>query len=159
MLYHAPYGEWALTGPGSPNGQAACTPSVTCVSGYPLQDTHADEPLVYSLGIYPSYAFGDHGQYGHIVTILGATNGFNNDGFGNTAASGSTLTSVGPIWLAGLGYGVSREWGRASVILYRPLTDGSSPVDYWFGLQVTVGVNLEALHRKDMPNDPAPWED
>jgi hypothetical protein len=143
MLYNVPYAEWQLTGTNSSPAQAACAPSATCVAGYSLVDTRSDSPFVYSLGVYPSYAFGDHGEYGHVVGVVDATNGFSNDGFSDKPANGSTLDTVGPIWLLGLGYGFSRDWGRVSALFYRPLTDGSSPIDYGFGFQLTLGINLE----------------
>ncbi len=149
MLYHVPYSEWALTGPGSPSAQPTCVPSATCVAGYTLIDTRADDPLVYAVGFYPTYAFGQRGEYGHLVGLVGANSGFSNDGFSDMPANGSTLSSVGPIWTLGIGYGYSRDWGRLNVLLYRPLTDGSSPVDYGFGLQLTLGINLELWTRKD----------
>jgi hypothetical protein len=148
MLYHVPYSEWTLTGAGSSPAAPACTPSATCVAGYALYDTRADDPLVYSVGVYPSYAFGEKGEYGHLFGLLGASNGFSNDGFSDKPANGSTLSSVGPIWTLGIGYGFSRDWGRVNVLAYRPLTDESSPVDYGFGLQLTLGVNLDLWEHK-----------
>lgn len=143
MLYNVPYAEWQLTGSGSSSGTPLCTPSPTCVGGYSLVDTRSDAPIVYSLGLYPSYAFGKDGEYGHLVGVLDATSGFSNDGFSNMPANGSTLNAVGPIFVLGVGYGYTHDWGRVSAMFYRPLTDGSSPVDYGFGFQVTLGVNLE----------------
>jgi hypothetical protein len=149
MLYHVPYAEWQLTGVGSSPPTPDCVPSTTCVSGYTLHDTRADDPLVYSLGLYPSYAFGDHGELGHIVGVIAATSGFKNNGFSDQPANGSTLDSVGPIWTLGAGYGFSRDWGRLSGLLYRPITDGSSPVDYGFGVEITLGINVELWSSKE----------
>jgi hypothetical protein len=150
MLYHVPYSEWQLS--------TTCTPSPTCLSTgggtYGLIDTRGDDPMVYNLGLYPSYAFnGD--KYGHLVGIIAATEGFSNDGFSNTAANGSTLNSVGPIWIVGLGYGLSRDWGRFSANLYKPLTDSGSPANYGFGFQISLGVNLE-LWKHQEPAPPPP---
>jgi hypothetical protein len=143
MLYNVPYAEWQLTGPGSSSALPSCTPSPTCVDGYVLHDNRSDAPIVYAVGVYPSYAFGPDGEYGHVVGMIDATSGFSNDGFSDKPANGSTLNSVGPILVVGLGYGFSREWGRVSALVYRPLTDESSPVDYGYGFQLTVGINVE----------------
>jgi hypothetical protein len=160
MLYNVPYAEWQLTGPNASPATAPCTPSASCVANYTLHDTRADSPLVYSVGLYPSYAIGKQGEYGHIVGVADATSGFSNDGFSDMPANGSTLSSVGPIIVLGLGYGYSHQWGRVSGLVYRPLTDGSSPVDYGWGFQLTFGVNIELWSRPAQGGqggpDPAP---
>jgi hypothetical protein len=146
MLYHVPYSEWQLS--------SSCTASPTCMMGYTLIDTRGDDPMVYNLGLYPSYAFKED-RYGHITGIIAATEGFSNDGFSNTAQNGSTLNSVGPIWILGIGYGLSRDWGRFSANLYKPLTDSGSPADYGFGFQISLGVNIELWKRQE-PAPPPP---
>jgi hypothetical protein len=125
------------------------------MQGYGLVRTRGDDPMVYSLGLYPSYAFnGD--RYGHITGILAATQGFSNDGFSNTASNGSTLNSVGPIWILGLGYGYTRDWGRVSANVYKPLTDSGSPANYGFGFQISLGVNFELWKHQEPAPPQAP---
>jgi hypothetical protein len=75
--------------------------------------------------------------------MLGGTNGFKNDGFTTTPVNGSSVSVTGPVWMVGGGYGFSYEALRVSGMLFRPFTDGSSPVDYSLGFQLTVGVNAE----------------
>jgi hypothetical protein len=48
----------------------------------------------------------------------------------------------------GAGYGLRYDWLHASALLYHPLTDSSSPVDYTLGFQLTVGVDLETMPAK-----------
>jgi hypothetical protein len=144
MRYETPFAEWSLTGPSSTNGQTApCSPSSTCVNGYSLFDEKSESHLVYSFGLYPSFAIGDGGEYGHVFVMLGGTNGFKNDGFTTTPVNGSSVSVTGPVWMVGGGYGFSYEALRVSGMLFRPFTDGSSPVDYSLGFQLTVGVNAE----------------
>jgi hypothetical protein len=143
MLYDVPNAQWQLTGPGSSSGKPLCTPSLDCVGGYELVDTRSDSPLVYNVGAFPSYSFGPGGEYGHVLGVMDATSGFSNDGFSDMPANGSTLNGVGPIIILGLGYGFSREWGHVSGVVYHPLTDRSSPVDYGFGFQLSLGVNID----------------
>jgi hypothetical protein len=57
------------------------------VANYTLVDTRAHAPIVYSLGLYPAYAFGMNGEYGHMVGVLDATTGFSNDGFSDMSAN------------------------------------------------------------------------
>jgi hypothetical protein len=144
MRYQTPYAEWTLTGPQSANGQTVpCVPSTTCVSGYSLFDEKSESHLVYSFGLYPSIALGDDGEYGHVFAMFGGTNGFKNDGFANTPTNGSSIDVTGPVWMVGGGYGITYDAFRASAMLFRPFTDGSSPVDYSVGFQLTVGVNAD----------------
>ncbi len=144
MHYETPFAEWTLTGPGSPNGQTvACSPSTTCVNGYSLFDEKQESHLVYSFGLYPSMAIGDGGEYGHVFVMLGGTNGFKNDGFTDTPVNGSSVSVTAPVWMVGGGYGFSYEAVRVSGMLFRPITDRSSSVDYSMGFQLTVGVNAD----------------
>jgi len=99
--------------------------------------------MVYSFGLYPSVNVGRDGRYGHVVGMVSATNGFKNDGFTDVASSGSTVSSVGPIVIAGAGYGIRYEWLHASALLYMPITSSSSPVDYGPGLQLTLGFDFD----------------
>ncbi|HEY3821547.1 MAG TPA: hypothetical protein VGL81_30480 [Polyangiaceae bacterium] len=141
MYYTVPYAEWQLD---ATSGQCA----VTSTCGYSLANTGSDGHFVYSLGLYPSYAFGRDGQYGHVFGLVAATNGFSNDGFTNTQSSGSTVNAVGPIAILGGGYGVSYQWLRASATAFLPMTTSSSPVDYGLGVMLTVGVNLDLGWRR-----------
>ncbi len=155
MLYTVPYAEWQLTGPGSASGMALCNPSPTCVYGvngnYTLVNSRNDSPIVYQIGAFPSYAFGPNGDWGHILGVIDATSGFSNDGFSDKPANDSTLNGVGPIVILGLGYGFSREWGHVSGVVYHPLTDHSSPVDYGFGFQLSLGVNIDLWRSAEPP--------
>jgi hypothetical protein len=144
MRYETPYAEWTLTGPASPNGQAVpCTPSAVCTSGYSLFDAGNESHLVYSFGLYPSFALGDAGEYGHVFILFGGTNGFKNDGFADTPTNGSSIDVIGPVWMVGGGYGFSYDALRASAMLFRPITDHSSAVDYAVGFQMSLGVNVD----------------
>jgi hypothetical protein len=149
MSYSVPYAEWTLTGPTSTTGTPACVPSATCVNDYKLFDTRTGSHWVYNLGVYPSYAIGDHGQYGNIVAMVGATSGFKNDGFTNQPTNGSTVDSVGPIFILGAGYGYRYDVMHASAFVYRPITDSGSPVDYAFGFQFALGVDFDITSRDD----------
>jgi hypothetical protein len=143
MLYQVPFAEWVLTGPGSSAGTPTCVPSPTCVDGYELHDTRAESHWVYDLGLYPSYAIGDGGRYGNVVLLLAATSGFKNDGFTNQPTNGSTVDSVGPIFVAGIGYGFRYEAMHASALLFKPMTDSGAPVEYNVGVQLALGVDLD----------------
>jgi hypothetical protein len=143
MSYQVPYAEWTLTGPNSTTGTPACVPSATCVNDYTLYDTRSESHWVYNLGVYPSYAIGENGQYGNVVALLGATSGFKNDGFTNQPTNGSTVDGVGPIFLLGLGYGFHYDVMHATVLLYRPVTDSGAPVVYGFGGQLALGVDFD----------------
>jgi hypothetical protein len=147
LSYQVPYAEWRLTGPQSTSGQAACVPSPTCVSGYSLYDTRSESHLVYSLGIYPSYALGNRGQYGDVVGLVGATNGFKNDGFTNQPTNGSTVDTVGPVVQIGAGYGIHYDGMRAMGLVYWPMTDSHSPVHYGPSAQLAFGVDLDVMPR------------
>ena len=124
MSYQVPYAEWTLTGPTSTTPSApACVPSPTCVNSYSLFDTRTESHWVYNLGLYPSYAVGDHGQYGNVVAMVAATSGFKNDGFTNQPSNGSTVDSVGPIFVLGAGYGYHYDVMHVTGLVYRPITD------------------------------------
>jgi hypothetical protein len=153
LSYQMPYAEWTLTGPQSMSGQPLCVPSPTCVSNYSLYDTRSESHLVYSLGIYPSYALGDRGQYGALVGLVGATNGFKNDGFTDQPSNGSTLDTVGPIVELGAGYGVHHDAFRAMGLVYWPLTDYGSPVEYGPSVQLALGVDLDVMPRAARGDD------
>jgi len=153
MSYQVPYAEWTLVNPAvAATGNPPCSPSAATCDGYSLVDTKSESHTVYSVGIYPSYAFGDRGRYGHVFALLGGTNGFANDGFTNQASNGSTVTSVGPIWIVGGGYAIGYEWFKASALVYLPMTDRSSPVEYGPGMMFTIGVNAP-LWSRDESND------
>jgi hypothetical protein len=146
VYYQVPYAEWQLEG--SPTASTACASSSTC--GYSLANSGDEGHFVYSLGLYPSYAFGPRGAYGHAFALLSATNGFSNDGFTNQPSNGSTVQAVGPIAIVGGGYGFSYEWMRASALAYLPMTGQSAPVDYGPGFMLTLGLNLDlSSHDRD----------
>jgi hypothetical protein len=150
MSYQVPYAEWTLVNPGvAATGNAPCSTSAAVCDGYSLVDTKSESHTVYSVGIYPSYAFGDHGKYGHVFGLFDATNGFANDGFTNQPSSTSTITSVGPIWIVGGGYAVGYEWIKASALVYWPMTDRSSPVEYGPGMMFTIGLNAPLWSRAE----------
>jgi hypothetical protein len=146
MSYDVPYAEWTLLGTGP---AAPCTSSTTCVDGYSLFDTRTEQHWVYSMGLYPSFNVGPGGRYGHIIALASMTNGFRNDGFTDQPTNGSTVSSTDPIVLLGAGYGIRYECLHASALLYHPLTDDSSPVNYGFGAQLTLGVDLETISARD----------
>lgn len=143
MSYQVPYAEWALADANvaSTSSNTNCAPSAGSCDGYSLVDTKSESHWVYSLGIYPSYAFGDDGKYGHIFGLFDAASGFANDGFTDQPSNGSTVTSVGPIWIVGGGYAIGYEWIRASALVYWPMTDRSSPVEYGPGMMFTIALN------------------
>jgi hypothetical protein len=142
MSYQVPYAEWTLTNPAvAATGNPQCATSAATCDGYSLVDTKSESHTVYNVGIYPSYAFGDHGKYGHVFGLLDGTNGFANDGFTNQQSNGSTVNSVGPIWIFGGGYGIAYEWIKASALVYWPVTERSSPVEYGPGVMFTIGFN------------------
>jgi len=150
MSYQVPYAEWTLANAGVANtGSPPCSTSAASCDGYTLVDTKTESHTVYSLGIYPSYAFGDHGMYGHVFGLFDATNGFANDGFTNQASNGSTVTAVGPMWIVGGGYAISYEWIKASALVYWPMTDHSSAVEYGPGLMFTLALNAPLWSRGD----------
>jgi hypothetical protein len=141
VLYEqVPYAEWTL---------ASGTACAQCVDGYSLVSTGNEQHMVYSVGLYPTFDVVPGGQYGHLIGLVSATNGFKNDGFSNQPPSGSTVQSVGPIVMVGGGYGVHFDWLRVSALLYKPLTGESSPVDYGPGFELTLGVDLELIARDD----------
>jgi hypothetical protein len=153
MSYQVPYAEWTLVNPSvAALGNPPCSTSAATCNGYTLVDTKSESHMVYSIGIYPSYAFGEHGKYGHVFGLLDGTNGFANDGFTNQQSNGSTVTSVGPIFIVGGGYAIGYEWLKASALAYWPMTDRSSPVEYGPGFMLTIGVNAP-LWGRDASND------
>ncbi len=143
-----PYAGWVLTGPqpagGATSGSPLCTPSPTCVNGYTLGKQGTESDLVWSVGILPSYAFGEHGEYGHAFAGITATTGFKNVGFSDTQQSGSSVSTFWPLWVVSAGYAGSIQAVRLSAMLYKPLTDAGSAVNYGFGALFTVGVAIPA---------------
>jgi hypothetical protein len=156
LSYQVPYAEWTLTGPNSTSGGATCVPSPTCVNDYSLHDTQTESHWVYNLGVYPSYAIGDRGQYGNVVALVGATNGFKNDGFTNQPTNGSTVDSVGPIFIFGAGYGFHYDVMHATVLVYKPVTTIGDPVDYNWGFQLALGFDFDINPHDDEPRAPRP---
>jgi hypothetical protein len=171
LRYETPYAEWTLTGPGSPNGVATpCSPSPTCVAGstatgayYQLYDERSESHLVYSFGVYPSMRVGGPGDsLGHVFLYFGGMNGFSNDGFTDTPTNGSTVSVTGPVWMVGAGYALVVDPVRLAGMAYKPLTDGSSPIDYGVGLQLTLGLafDLSGPHEEHAASpEPAERED
>lgn len=154
MSYQVPYAEWTLANAGvAATGNPPCAPSAGMCDGYSLVDTKTESHTVYSFGVYPSYAFGEHGKYGHVFGLFDGTNGFANDGFTNQASTTSTVTSVGPVWIVGGGYGIAYEWLKASALVYYPMTDRSSPVEYGPGMMFTIGVNAPLWGHADESSD------
>jgi hypothetical protein len=147
LSYDVPYAEWTLASQG-PASYATCGPSATSCDGYSLYDTRTENHFVYSLGLYPSINIGPGGEAGHVITVVSMTNGFRNQGFTDQPSNGSTVSSTAPIVIVGAGYGLRYDWLHASALLYHPLTDSSSPVDYTLGFQLTVGVDLETMPAK-----------
>jgi hypothetical protein len=155
MSYEVPYAEWTLTGPQSTAGTPTCVPSATCVNDYALHDTRTENHWVYNVGVYPSYAIGDGGRYGNVAVLLGVTSGFKNDGFTDQPTNGSTVDSVGPIFVVGAGYGFHYDVLHASALVYRPMTDTGAPVQYNVGVQLALGVDLDlASHDDDVQARP-----
>jgi len=150
LSYSVPYAEWTLEGATPPGNGGNCGLSATSCDGYSLTDTRTERHFVYNLGLYPTVNVGREGEYGHVIASLSMTNGFRNDGFTNQASNGSTISSTDPIVIVGAGYGFRVDWLHASALLYYPLTNTSSPVDYGFGLQFMVGVDIDTR-----PSEPA----
>lgn len=149
VSYQVPYAEWELQ---TATPAASICTATTC-DGYSLYDTRTEQHMVYSAGIYPSFDFGPAGRYGHAFGVLSGTNGFKNDGFTNQPSNGSTVETAGPIVIVGAGYGFRHEWMHASALLYWPMTNSSSPVDYGPGVQLTVGVDLETIPQEEQRED------
>jgi len=114
------------------------------VNSYSLGTSGTESDLVYSFGIVPSYAFGDEGQYGHVFGGITATTGFQNQGFTNTQQSGSSVSTFWPFWIFSAGYAGSIDMLRLSAMIYKPVTDESSPVNYGLGFIFTVGLAIPA---------------
>jgi hypothetical protein len=149
MQYQTPYAEWQL---GTCSASSpSCVTAPAWDSGvfgndqYTLVASKNESHWLYSLGAYPSYAFGDHGEYGHAFALLGLTSGLGNDGFTNKPQNGSTIHGT-TLVLVGAGYGFSYEMLHVMGMLYRPFYDASSEIDYGFGFQLGVGVNLDLWH-------------
>jgi hypothetical protein len=157
MSYSVPYAEWTLNTAGTTGGQPGCTQTSACSATYSLHDTSSETHWVYSLGLYPSVAVGDRGQYGDAFALLGVTNGFKNDGFTDQASQGSTVDSVGPIVLVGGGYGIRHDVLHANVLLYWPVTGAGSAVEYGLGGQITVGFDFDVVGREEGPPPPATY--
>lgn len=140
-----PYAQWTRVGV----DKAACSPGVTCAFDqnrvqYALFTESRETHMTLSAAIVPSYAFGTAGEYGHVFASFGFTTGFENDGFTNTAQNGSTITSSGFLFVPGIGYGAHLfDVVHASALLYYPVTDLESPVQYGPGGLLTLGVDFE----------------
>ena len=134
VSYQVPYAEWQLT---------SCIASPGCVDGYTVAKQSTESHLVYSLGFYPSYSFGEHGEYGTAFALLTGTSGFQNEGFTNQSSQDSTLKSNGPIFIVGGGYSVRYQGLHALALAYKPTTGEGSPVDYSFGVQLALGVDID----------------
>jgi hypothetical protein len=153
MRYEVPYAEWKL--------DPTCTLGPTCVADlstfggakYSLYDERTESHYTFNVALYPSYAFGEDGEYGHIFGGLAAHTGFKNDGFTNTATNGSTIDSAGLVFFGGAGYGISIDMVRLSAMLALPFTSYSSPIHYGLSGFVSLGVDLELWKgRQGSPN-------
>jgi hypothetical protein len=160
VSYQVPYAEWQLATGG-------CLASPTCVDGYTLAHQSTETHGVYSLGLYPSYSVGEHGEYGTAFLVLAGTSGFQNEGFTNQSSTDSTLKSAGPIFIFGGGYSVHVQSMHATALVYRPTTGEGSPVDYALGVQLALGVDIDfGAHESDArvgpgrnaPPPPPAWQ-
>ncbi len=156
MSYTVPYAEWSRTGPDSPNGRTTpCVPSATCTidapSGahYALFSERSEGHWTTSFGIYPSYAFGERGEYGHVFAILGGHTGFKNDGFTDHPTNGSTVESTGPVWMLGGGYAADVDVVHLGALVYQPLASAGTGVAYNPGVMLTVGLNIDLTDRPE----------
>jgi hypothetical protein len=149
MNYQVPYAEWTLSGATTPSPTVSCDSSTFPIACYSLNATRSESHLVYSLGVHPSYAIGENGRYGNAFVLFTATSGFKNDGFTNQATNGSTVDSIGPIFVLGVGYGIRYEMLHATALGYRPVTDLGSPVNYGFGFQLALGVDFDVFAKDD----------
>jgi hypothetical protein len=156
MFYQVPYAEWQLSSTG-------CTPSVTCqvdflnpANRYTLYDERTEGHNTLSIAVYPSYAFGERGEYGHIFGGFSAHTTFKNDGFTFTASNGSTIQDAGLVFFGGVGYGVNIDIVHVAGMVALPFTSNGSPVDYGFAGFLTAGVDLELWGGGDGGGDEDP---
>jgi hypothetical protein len=114
MLYQLPWAEWDAKD---------CT-EFTC--DYRAASGGTDAKLVYSAGLYPSYAFGEGGKLGNAFLILAVHTDFKNDGFTNTQASGSTIQTAGVVPVVGGGASVHIGPLKLAATVFAPFADGAA---------------------------------
>lgn len=150
IRYDLPIAQWSRVQSCAPGDTCFRDESTTSLNGttYKLTGQSKQSQWVYSAGLYPTYSFGDHGEYGHIVGMLGIHQGFKNDGFTDTSATDGAITSNGPVLMIGCGYGITLDRFHLAAMGYHPLTDSSSPVNYLWGGMVSLGVDLDVFGRK-----------
>ena len=109
--------------------------------------------MVYTLALYPSYAFGERGEWGHAFAGMTMTSGFQNDGFTNQASTTSTVNTFWPLAIASVGYGILLgDMFRVSAQVFKPLTGGGSPVDYNIGGMLTLGIEAPVFEDDSKPD-------
>ncbi|MBI2391975.1 MAG: hypothetical protein HYV09_20455 [Deltaproteobacteria bacterium] len=146
MQYRLPIAQWTKTD--------ACGAGQTCYvdhatgsfgdgTTYRLDSQRLESKWTWALGLYPTYAFGPSGRYGHLIGHVGWHEGFQNDGFTDTTSSNGAVKSAGSITILGLGYGFRWKPLRLSAMGFAPLTSSRSPVSYLMGALITVGCDLE----------------
>jgi hypothetical protein len=94
-----------------------------------LAEEDARHPLTWNLAVYPSFAFGPEGAYGHVFGGVSVHEAYENDGFTNTT-EGPPVAGAGFVWFAGAGYGISFEPVRVAALVAHPFTSIDSPVHY-----------------------------
>ena len=135
---------------------SSCTISSTCVLArdltqqrYQLLRTDSETHWTTTIAVFPSYASGEHGEYGHVFGGVTATSGFQNDGFTDQLVSGSTVSTFWPLWVLSAGYGYQVDILRFSASIFRPMTSAGSPVDYSLGGYLSVGIAPRLWEGKD----------
>ena len=119
---------------------------------------------MWTLGVScPRIPSGAQGAYGHVFAGITATTGFQNDGFTDTAQTGSTVNTFWPLFIVSAGYAVPIDVVRLSGTVFKPITDPGSPVNYSVGFMLTLGrgrgaVGAAAHGDECRRPDPAPPE-
>lgn len=128
LFYSVPTALWEIA-PGCSPATDTCADVLDGSPSYRLVREKRENEWVASVAIYPSYAFGPEGKYGHLFGGLSTHKGFQNNGFSDTAG-GPLLESAGFVWSPGIGYGWQYEAFRIAGMLSFPITSSSSPVSY-----------------------------
>ena len=149
LHYQVPYAAWSLTGQNASPATPECVPGPQCTvdpstfgnAHYQLASESSEAHWAINMGAYPSYAFGPGGEYGRAFGVIAAHTGYSNDGFTNTAQSGSTISS-GIVWIFGVGYGIELSPAHLSVLAFQPVNGSGGGVSYGPGVLCTVGVDI-----------------
>jgi hypothetical protein len=156
LVYRIPTALWEQ--------DPSCAEPDTCVETndnlfrdrWRLVEEDSRRPITWNLAIYPSYAFGPGGAYGHVFGGVSTHDGYENNGFSNTS-DGPPVESAGFVWFLGAGYGITAGPFRASALLAYPLTGSESAVDYGFpAFFLTLGGDIRLWGGSDEPEAVTP---